>query len=163
MSYFPISSLFPKQWQIYNYKTPTSDDNMSAGGWGGSGKLAITTETETEKRRCLPKHRFFSCYDFCGGSRSCRTTPHYLGERGTQTFSFLISKVQTRRRHPSSSPMTDCCNYSGILSDGGGGAPAECCHIFFWGGGRDQIVCWISLPALRIHFTTTPVAPMRQK
>lgn len=89
---------------------------------GGGAKLAITTETETEMRRCLPKHRFFSCYDFCGGSRSRRRTPHYLGERGTQTFSFLISKVQTRRRHPSSSPMTDCCNYSGILSDGGGGA-----------------------------------------
>lgn len=105
---------------------------------GGSGKLAITTETETEKRRCLPKHRSFSCYDFCGGSRSRRRTPHYLEERGTQTFSFLISKVQTRRRHPSSSPMTDCCNYSGILSDGGGGAPAECCLIFFRGG-RDQI------------------------
>lgn len=114
-------------------------------GGGGSGKLAITTETETEMRRCLPKHRFFSCYDFCGGSRSRRRTPHYLGERGTQTFSFLISKVQTRRRHPSSSPMTDCCNYSGILSDGGGGAPAECSliFIFFWGGGCYQIVCWI--------------------
>lgn len=41
VSYFPLSSLFPKQWQIYNYKTPTSDDNMSAGGWGG-GKWKIS-------------------------------------------------------------------------------------------------------------------------
>lgn len=40
----------------------------------------------------------------------------------------LISKVQTRLRHPSSSPMTDCYNYSGILSDGGC-TPAECCVI----------------------------------
>lgn len=153
MSYFPISSLFPKLWQIYNYKTPTSDGNMSA---GVGGRLAITIEMEMW--RCWPKHRFFSsCYNFCKG---CRRTPHYLREH--RVFLFSISKVQTRRRHPSSSPMTDCCNYPGILSDGGGGggAPLECCLSFGVGVIKSSARF---LPALQVHFTTTPVAPVRQK
>lgn len=36
---------------------------------------------------------------------------------------------------------------------------------FFFGGGAlsNRLLDFFFLPALRIHFTTTPVAPMRQK